>query len=157
MKLIIAGSRTLGSLDLEAAIKALDFNRRFIKEVVCGCAEGIDRVGYEYARQYQIPVVFFPAWPHQHEWAFFKKKPEELIVYPKGGYSGYSATYGYQRNEAMAEYADALLSAWDGESKGSKHMRAVAEWAGLRTYYHNIELPRNFKRPVGRPRKEETV
>lgn len=140
MKLIIAGSRTLNSYDLERAVKAVKLNPREVTEVVCGCAPGIDQAGYRFARQYHKPVTYFPAWANQYNWALMKQRAGERIVYPKGGYSGYSLKHGYLRNAAMAEYGDALLSVWDGISKGSKNMREEAECHGLRLFYHTITL-----------------
>ena len=39
---------------------------------------------------------------------------------------------GYLRNKQMAEYADALIAFWDGESKGTKHMIDLAKKNGLK-------------------------
>jgi hypothetical protein len=44
----------------------------------------------------------------------------------------------------MAAYADALIAFWDGESKGTKNMIALAEQAGLIVkvfYFKSIEFP----------------
>ena len=38
---------------------------------------------------------------------------------------------GFKRNVRMAEYADALVAFWDGESKGTKHMIEIAKEKGL--------------------------
>ena len=38
---------------------------------------------------------------------------------------------GFKRNVKMAEYADALVAFWDGESKGTKHMIETAKEKGL--------------------------
>jgi hypothetical protein len=68
-------------------------------EIVSGGARGVDTFGEIYARDNCIKVKVFPA-----DWNTHGKKA------------------GYLRNVQMAEYADALLAIWDGESKGTKHM-----------------------------------
>jgi hypothetical protein len=146
MKLIIAGSRGLTSFDLDEAIEAHHINVKSVKEVVCGCAHGIDRAGYTWAREHSIPVTFFPAWANQYTWAFFQKKPEETIHYPKGGYPGYALRHGILRNEAMANYGDAILSVFDGKSTGTRNMRSLAEFAGLWLFYYDVIITPKLER-----------
>ena len=55
-----------------------------------------------------IPVRYFPA-----DWRTLGKSA------------------GYQRNIQMAQYADALIAFWDGQSKGTKHMVETAQEFGL--------------------------
>lgn len=100
MKLIIAGSRTLiiSHETLECLLytmigKSPDF-------IVSGTAKGIDTLGEEIANGKEIPVIRFPAAWDKH---------------------GRAA--GHIRNKQMADYADALLLIWDGESKGSANMK----------------------------------
>jgi hypothetical protein len=70
-----------------------------ITEVVSGHARGVDLIGETYAEVEGIPVkTFVPEWE----------------VY------GFGA--GHFRNAAMADYADAAVVVWDGESRGSKNM-----------------------------------
>lgn len=101
MKVIIAGSRTITDYkDVEDAIKASGFN---VTEVVSGMAQGVDRLGIEYAKIHNdIPVAEFPA-----AW-----KVDGQI----------NKNAGRERNLKMAIYADALVAIWDGESNGTKHM-----------------------------------
>ena len=100
MKLIIAGSRTLNPSHgfLWGAIKMLGIIE--ISEVVCGMAEGVDLEGMHFASHAGILLAQFPADWKQH---------------------GKAA--GPIRNKQMAEYADALLLIWDGESRGSANMK----------------------------------
>lgn len=110
MKLIIAGSRTFENCYciIDGAISQLDIP--IVSEVVCGGARGVDSIGrnwaetqhrQEYPVQDLIPTVEeFPA-----DWDKFGKSA------------------GHIRNKQMAEYADALLLIWDGESKGSANMK----------------------------------
>lgn len=148
MKTIIAGSRTLGSTDLESAFKAY---RPKITQVVCGCANGIDRIGFEYARENDISVIFYPAWAYQYDWAFFNKKPEEKIVYPRGGYACLSKLAGFARNKAMAKYGEFLLAVLDVTNgrgtNGTLNMIREAENHGLGIFTHKVSVA--GLRPIG--------
>lgn len=98
MKLIIAGGR-----DINLAIKAIgQLLKKFNlnpTEIVCGEAAGVDLSGKNYAIEHNIVVVSFPA-----------------------NWKDYGRSAGPIRNKAMADYADALLAVWDGESRGTKNM-----------------------------------
>lgn len=98
MKVIIAGSRKINQIHLlKRAIADSGFND--ITWVVSGCAKGVDKLGEEWARDNNISIIrFLPSW---HKW-------------------GKAA--GLYRNVDMAEYADAAIILWDGESKGTLHM-----------------------------------
>jgi hypothetical protein len=80
-----------------------------ITEVVSGTARGADRTGEQWASENNVPVKRFPA-----DWDKHGKRA------------------GYLRNADMAEYAEALVAFWDGQSRGTKHMIDLAEKAGLR-------------------------
>lgn len=69
-------------------------------EIVSGGASGIDSCGEEYANHWDLPITRFPA-----DW------------------NTHGKAAGPIRNKQMAEYADALLLIWDGESKGSANMK----------------------------------
>lgn len=97
MRLIIAGSRApkLSHDKLKAwndanrnriawAVKESGFNPT---EIVSGTANGIDRLGEEYAVSRQLNIQRFPA-----DWVKFNKRA------------------GFIRNMQMADYADALLA-----------------------------------------------
>lgn len=106
MKTIIAGGREIISMGvLNAAIHASKFQ---ISEVVCGGARGADALGKRWAEGQEVPVKMFPA-----DWDTHGKSA------------------GYKRNAEMAEYADALIALWDGESKGTRHMIELARKKGL--------------------------
>lgn len=99
MKLIIAGSRdinvTVGFIN--GAVEGLGLKPT---EVISGTATGIDTCGEDYAIFYDIDIMEFPAdWDNKGKAA------------------------GHIRNKEMADYADALLLIWDGESKGSANMK----------------------------------
>ncbi len=105
MKLIIAGSRTLNPTPtfIFGAMESFDI-ADYVNEIVCGGAAGVDCAGEHMAFVYNLNVKLFPAnWKEQ----------------------GKSA--GPIRNKAMADYSDALLLIWDGQSKGSKNMKTTME------------------------------
>ena len=111
MKVIIAGSRSFN--DYERLCKECDmvlggYGTEEI-EIVSGTARGADSLGEKYAKQRGFKIKRFPA-----DW------------------DNYGKSAGYRRNSCMAEYADALIIFWNGESKGSKHMIDLARLNGLK-------------------------
>lgn len=102
MKLIIAGSRKfqfdIGTI--QNFIDALIPMNIVVEEVVCGMARGADISGKNWADFQNIPV---------------KKMPADWDNLGRGA--------GHIRNKQMAEYGDALLLIWDGQSPGSTSMR----------------------------------
>lgn len=111
MKTIIAGSRHISDPEiLKKALKAIDWN---ITEVVCGMAYGVDRLGHDWAVENGIPVAEFPS-----DW-----KRHGRIA-------------GFLRNQDMAEYSQALLAVWDGESRGTKDMIKRAREHGLKVFIY---------------------
>ena len=108
MKLIIAGSRhfSLNTEFINGIIRIHNLDL-IVDTYVSGTANGVDSIGEEYALEMQglcgehaISIKRFPA-----DWDTHGKKA------------------GHLRNAEMAEYADALLLIWDGESKGSANMK----------------------------------
>ena len=97
MKVIIAGSRDIK--DYKLVVDTIKSSGYDITEVVSGCATGVDGLGEQWARANNIPVKEMPADWNRH---------------------GKSA--GPQRNKAMAEYADAAVIIWDGQSRGTRNM-----------------------------------
>jgi len=109
MKTIIAGSR--GINDIRIIRSAVEESGFIITEVISGTARGVDRLGEVYAKEEDIPIVRFPA-----DW------------------DRYGRGAGPRRNAQMAEYGDALIAIWDGESRGTKSMIDLAKKAGLRVH-----------------------
>jgi hypothetical protein len=97
MKIVIAGSRTIN--DYKLLIEALKNFPYEITEVVCGCAVGVDTLGETWATANNIKIKKMPA-----------------------NWNEYGKAAGVIRNRQMAEYADAGLILWDGDSPGSKNM-----------------------------------
>jgi len=106
MKVIIAGSRNI--TDYNAIKNIIEQSQFEITEVVSGMARGIDSLAVKYAQENNIQLKQFPADWNKH---------------------GKSA--GPIRNTEMANYADALIAIWDGQSRGTKHMIDVATKKGL--------------------------
>jgi hypothetical protein len=113
MKTVIAGGRTI--TDYETVLSAIHQSQFDITEVVSGMAAGVDTLGIQYAKNHNIPVKEFPA-----DW----KK--------------HGRAAGPIRNGQMAEYAEALIAIWDGESTGTKNMINQAEKNKLKIYIHRV-------------------
>ncbi len=114
MKVIIAGSREIADISVDAAVTASGF-RGDIHEVVSGGAMGVNRAGEDWAALSRIPVKIFPA-----DWTRFGKSAD------------------LKRNEQMVEYADALVLIWNGKSTGIRSLRDTALRAGLKVYVHTV-------------------
>ncbi len=78
-------------------------------EVISGTASGADTLGERYAKENGYKLTRFPA-----DWNKHGKKA------------------GYIRNCEMADYAEALIAFWDGESKGTKNMIEIAKSKGIK-------------------------
>lgn len=114
MKVIIAGSRTIHSIiPIIEGIRASGFK---ISEVVSGGARGVDAVGEAWAKVHDTDFKVFPA-----DWKTYGKSA------------------GPRRNRQMAEYADALVAIWDGESPGTRNMIEQMKRLGKPVYVHTIK------------------
>lgn len=124
MKLIIAGGRDytneLRITDLVydgITILQEEHGMGEVIEVVCGMAPGVDAIGRKIAISQDIPVKEFPA-----QWLKYGKSA------------------GPKRNLQMAEYADALIAIWDGQSRGTASMIKQAKELGLKiVVFHYIK------------------
>lgn len=119
MKVIIAGSRSVTDMRLvEKAIRLFSEHEGQITEVICGGAPGVDTIGKEWAESQNIPVKRFrPKW---RDWSGLPEHKIRIKQSPNG--RSYNALAGFNRNEEMAGYADALIAIWDGKSSGTAHM-----------------------------------
>ena len=115
MKTIIAGSR--GITDFQVILDAVQASKFEITEVVSGDARGVDKEGEAWASLNEVPIKRFPA-----NW-------QPNGVFDRGA--------GHKRNTKMAEYADALIAVWDGNSPGTRNMINEAAKAGLKLYVHS--------------------
>ena len=122
-KVIVAGSRAAGHdadtyVLLESKLNIL-LGRKSITHdivIVSGTANGADKMGEHYATIYNYKVARYPA-----DWTQHGRRA------------------GYIRNAEMATDADALVALWDGESRGTKHMIAIAQQMGLPTRIINYK------------------
>lgn len=114
MKVIIAGSRTFTDYSIvEQAIKDSGFE---ITQVVSGAAHGVDTLGQHWAQRNGKTIKFFPA-----KWKTHGKAAGPI------------------RNREMAEYAEALIAIWDGESRGTANMIKNAQELGLKCHVKNLK------------------
>jgi len=104
MKVIIAGSRDFDDYELLRSYCDHVLQNQTDIEIVSGTAKGADHLGERYAIEKGYRVKRFSANWEKH---------------------GRSA--GYIRNEEMANYADALIAFWNGNSKGTEHMINLAK------------------------------
>lgn len=104
MKLIIAGSRTLDVPQEFIGWCINQFPIRNCTEIIIGGATGIDDAAYDYAEHQEVSICEF--------------KPNWQL---------YGPAAGPLRNAQMAEYGNALLLIWDGESRGSASMKREME------------------------------
>ena len=112
-RVIIAGGRDFDdyeymSTKLNELFKDQNmFNNKAIK-VISGMAKGADTLGIRYADEHKLTKILFPA-----NWK----------VYPRIG--------GFLRNYDMLSIATHLITFWDGESSGTKHMIEIAQMKGI--------------------------
>ena len=118
MKVIIAGSRGFSDFSLLFSKCEEILENQIDIEIVSGTAKGADKLGEHYASLKGHSVIQFPA-----DW------------------DKHGKAAGYVRNKEMAEYSDALIAFWDGESKGTKHMIDLAQTKGLKIHVINTNLP----------------
>jgi hypothetical protein len=109
MKVIIAGGRTI--TDYNLVLSAVAESGFTITEVVSGMAPGVDTLAIQYATEHNLPLAEFWA-----DWNTYKRAAGPI------------------RNRQMAEYGEALIAIWDGESRGTKNMIETAAKKNLQIY-----------------------
>lgn len=118
MRVIVAGSRTI--TDRAIVHTAIAKSGYVIGEVVCGDADGVDTLGRLWAEERGIPVRRMPA-----KWRVRGQ---------------YNPNAGYERNEAMGDYADVAVIVWDGESTGTQHMMKYMRKLNKRCYIFRTDF-----------------
>lgn len=109
MKIIIAGGRNFNNYNLlETKCNFFLKNLNHI-EIISGMANGADKLALQYASESNFKLSEFPALWHK-----------------------YGKKAAYIRNHQMAVYADALISFWNGKSKGTKMMIDLAKQHNLK-------------------------
>ena len=101
MKILIAGSRSIESFDLEKYIP------EGAKLIISGGAKGVDTLAEQYADEHKI---------------------SKLILRPD--YKRYGKAAPLIRNKKMIELADTVIVIWDGESRGTKFTIDYAKGMG---------------------------
>jgi len=109
MKVIIAGGRDFNNYETLKTVCDYMLQNQTEIEIVSGGAKGADSLGEQYATEKGYKLSLFPADWDKH---------------------GKSA--GYIRNKEMADYSDALIAFWDGNSKGTNHMINLSKQKGLK-------------------------
>ena len=99
MKVIIAGDRTYTDYSEFLSIMRSYLPTMTITEIVSGGAKGADKMGEQYASEYEVPLKVFPA-----------------------NWEQYGKAAGPIRNKQMADYADALIAFIKPGSKGTLDM-----------------------------------
>lgn len=108
VKVVIAGSRTI--VDYNVVTHAMRASGLVPTEIVSGGARGVDWLGEQWAATRGLPIRRFPA-----DWIIGRHA-------------------GFLRNTDMAEYADALVAVWDGNSRGTAHMIEAMRKRGKRVF-----------------------
>lgn len=88
-----------------------------VKTVLSGCAMGADEAGATWAHNHGVVVREFPAQWDTH---------------------GKSA--GPRRNEQMVREADAILTLWNGVSRGTQDVMRRARTRALQGWHHRVNL-----------------
>lgn len=97
MKVVVAGSRDID--DRERVFSAIEDSGFEPDEIVYGGASGVDKLAKQWAVENGVSTSLFePNW------------------------DAHGKAAGPKRNERMAEYADAAVLVWDGESRGTRSM-----------------------------------
>lgn len=109
-KVAVVGSRTFD--DKNRLYRILTKNRDRIKLIISGGAKGADSLAVEWAKDYGMPYLVFPALWHD----------------PDTGEHNKGA--GFKRNVDIVRQADMVLAFWDGESRGTKHTIEMSEQLG---------------------------
>lgn len=108
MKIIIAGSRYFNDYKLLKSTISEYLEQLDDVEIVSGGAKGADKLGELFANENNYKLIIFPA-----DWSIGKGA-------------------GFIRNKQMADYGDALIAFWDGQSKGTKMMIELAKKMNLK-------------------------
>lgn len=122
MKVIVAGSRNIRDIRIVSnAIKNSGFD---VTEIISGGAYGVDQLGEKYAQANNIKLTIVRA-----EWDNLEATPCSIAISDKTG-RPYNRLAGFNRNEKMADMADALIVVHNN-TPGSLHMKSIAKLKGL--------------------------
>ena len=130
-KVIVAGGRDFTDYKMLKGVLDYFFFNKLEQgvsiEIVSGCAKGVDRLGEHYSKTVLgKEATKFPA-----PWDDVEGKASNEIGYTTNG-KPYWKGAGHFRNGQMAEYADAAVLFWNGESTGTENMIKQAKRNKLR-------------------------
>lgn len=116
MKVIIAGGRDFEAEGIDWDILEDLYGKFQIIEIVSGKASGADTFGEEFAKKYCIPIAEFPA-----KWDDMSPP----CAVGRNTYGEYNKLAGFNRNEEMARYADAVILFSGGNGTNDMYKRAL--------------------------------
>lgn len=116
-RIIVAGSRTITDKKVVSDTIKESPHNPFFGEIVTGGARGVDTIAKGFAKSFKhVDYKEFPAnWESEGKAA------------------------GPKRNRRMAEYGDALIAVWDGESSGTRDMIEKALDEGIDVYVRIVD------------------
>lgn len=106
-KVAVIGSRSFE--DKKLLYDALTKNYDRIKLIISGGARGADSLAVEWATDYGVPYLVFPALWHN----------------PFTGEHDKGA--GFRRNIQIIDQCDVVIAFWDGASRGTSHSLEIAK------------------------------
>jgi len=110
MKIIIAGGRNFTNYKKLCKVCDNILQNQNNIEIVSGAYyKGADKLGEQYAKERGYKIIRFPA-----------------------NWNKYGKAAGPNRNQQMANYADALIAFWDGKSRGTLNMIDLAKSRNLK-------------------------
>lgn len=153
MRVIICGSRIIkGSNCMSHVMDGIQACPFEITEEISGGAEGVDELGYAWAKEAGIDRVEFPAnWKGKGRSAGYKRN-QKMALYA----SLFDKRYAEKEEKCPNELQGACLAIWDGKSVGTGHMIDIAKEAGLPVYIHLVEDIVK-KKPGRKPKPTTTV
>lgn len=137
MYTIVAGSRLLTKDEVYAVLVDCPISCK-ITHVISGKApSGGDYWGEKWAIEHNIPVIPFPAnWDNL-------ETPDAIVKINSSG-KPYNARAGFDRNQAMAEFAAVnngrLLAIYKGKSSGTRDMVKRAKALKIPCYVYEVGI-----------------
>lgn len=134
-KIIIAGSRNFK--DFKFLCDKCDYllqdkiRQGYRIQIISGKANGADTLGERYAKLRGYDIIDKPA-----DWNNLSVK-NCIVKLNKYGHK-YNALAGSNRNNEMADIADACVVFWDGKSPGSKDMYNICKRRNIPVRLYNM-------------------
>ena len=134
-KIIVAGPRECTDKDL--IYEAIDFGIKELGKptmIVAGGCIGVDKMAIEYAKEHGFNYVEdYADWNNiKVQGAVIKERVNPWTKKKEK----YNANAGFQRNERMASYSDALIAINIGNTPGTSNMIKIAKDFNLKVYIY---------------------